>query len=279
MRYVAFSPDELPPGQEEAWARWERDAATATEAMLSLDREGGSFKPDKEILWRRLKEWFLEHVFAGKCAYCEGSYLAGDPQHAEHWRPKGKVTRLDGDEREVAVERDGIPHRGYWWLAYSWENLVPACYLCNTGKGKGTKFPIEGRYAFTPDEAGDFAALNALEKPWLLHPCNEPKPELHIGFYNDGTAYAKGKSEYGRWTIQVMDLNREILVNKRRERQDEAVDRLGQAASDAIRSCVDMDEAMERWEGPGATFSRAVQDRLLPIRERVGPQVFARPAE
>jgi hypothetical protein len=274
MRYVEFSPHALPPGQEESWAKWEQGATTATEAMLSLDREGKAVKPDKETIWRELKVWFLKYVFAGKCAYCEGSYLAGDPQHAEHWRPKGKVTRLDEDEREVAVERDGIPHRGYWWLAYSWENLVPACFLCNTGDGKGTKFPIAGRYAFSPEEAGDVAALNELEKPWLLHPCNEPKPERHIGFYKDGTAYAKEKSEYGFWTIKVMDLNREILVNKRRERQEEAVDRLAQVASDAIRFGVDPDEAMETWEGPGATFSRAVQDRLLPIRNRVGPQIF-----
>ncbi len=243
--------------------------------MLALDREGEPFEPDKDALWKRLKEWFLKQVFAEKCAYCEGSCSANAPKHAEHWRPKEKVTCFDGDEREVAVERDGTPHRGYWWLAYSWENLVPACFYCNTGKGKGTKFPIGGRYAFSPEEGGDVTALNALEKPWLLHPCREPKPERHIGFLDDGTAYAKDKSEYGYWTIRVMDLNREILVNKRRERQKEAVDRLGQAASDAIRRNLDVDEEMERWDGPSAVFSRAVHDRLLPIRGRVGRQIFA----
>lgn len=276
MRHVSFSPEEVPPGQETFWESWKRDAATVTENMVERDRNDQPFSPDKEQIWKRLRDWFLTHVFAGKCAYCEGDYNAGAPTHAEHWRPKNKVTHFDG-EREIGVERDGVPHPGYWWLAYCWENLVPSCFRCNTGKGKGNKFPIAGDYAFSPQEGADVAALNEAERPWLLHPFSEPKPEDHIGFYPDGTAFAKDKSPYGRWTITVMDLNRDVLVDKRRERQTDAVDAFAAAASDSIlHDDVDLDERMRRWDDPGAEFSRAVEDRLLPIRKRVGPQVYGR---
>lgn len=273
MRRVVFSPALVPPGEEEFWSTWQQNATDATESMLERARSGEPFKADRESIWKQVKEWYLEHVFAGKCAYCEGTYLAGSPQHAEHWRPKEGVTRLV-NEREVPVETNGLPHRGYWWLAYRWENLVPACFYCNTGQGKGTKFPISGSYAFSPDENLDVAALNDREKPWLLHPFSEPAPELHIGFYSDGTAFAKDKSEYGFWTITVMDLNRENLVIARRKRQEEARDALGHAASDAVRMDRDVAAAMERWEGPAAPFSRAVEDHLMPIRGKVGSQLF-----
>jgi len=276
MRRVTFSPDRLPAGQEGFWEKWQSEAAAETDAQMDLYRQGEPLGPDKQSIWRRLKEWYLDHVFAKKCAYCEGTYLAGFPQHAEHWRPKKEVTEFAGD-REVVVTRSGDPHPGYWWLAYSWENLVPSCFYCNTGDGKGNKFPIDGSYAFAPEEGADKKELDRTEKPWLLHPFADPNPEDHIGFYKDGTAYAKDKSEYGRWTITVMDLNRENLVIERRTRQEEAIDALGTAAQDAIRHDTDPNQDMDGWDGPEARFSRAVEDRLLPIRNRVGPQIFARP--
>lgn len=275
MRHLLFSPDQLPPDQEDFWSAWEEGARAATEELLTRADAGESIEPDKEDIWRHLKEWFLEHVFAGKCAYCEGECLAHAPQHAEHWRPKGKLTQLEED-REVPVKRDGIAHPGYWWLAYSWENLVPSCFYCNTGKGKGTKFPIAGRYAFAPVEGVDVSTLDSIEKPWLLHPLKEPKPERHIGFQDNGTAYAKEKSEYGYWTIKILNLNRENLVNSRRKRQEEAVDAFGQALSDFARFDNDLTQTMRKWEGAEARFSRAVQDRLLSIRGRVESQMGRR---
>ncbi|MFL5912948.1 MAG: hypothetical protein ACJ768_20570 [Gaiellaceae bacterium] len=242
--------------------------------MFEAHREGRLVEADKAALWGRLKLWFLQEVFASKCAYCEGDVSAHAPQHAEHWRPKGKVTRFSENGEEIVVARDGDEHPGYWWLAYNWENLVPACDFCNTAGAKGTKFPIEGQYAFSPEEGLDVAALNAREQPLLLHPWGEQNPECHIGFYDDGSAYAKNKSDYGYWTITVMNLNRENLVNARRKRQEEAVDAFGQAASDAIRFDKDLDEVMQRWDGPRAAYSRAVGDRLSPIRGRVGPQIY-----
>ncbi|WP_428031402.1 hypothetical protein [Ancylobacter sp.] len=60
----------------------------------------------------------LEGLFHGKCAYCETFYANSAPMDVEHYRPKGAV---EGDKE----------HRGYWWIAMAWENLLPSCIDCN----------------------------------------------------------------------------------------------------------------------------------------------------
>ncbi|MDK1494288.1 hypothetical protein QN219_30475 [Sinorhizobium sp. 7-81] len=60
----------------------------------------------------------LERLFHGKCAYCESFYGSTQPVDVEHYRPKGEV--------------EGVPgHRGYYWLAMDWNNLLPSCIDCN----------------------------------------------------------------------------------------------------------------------------------------------------
>lgn len=63
-----------------------------------------------------------------KCAYCERQQgLEG--QAVEHFRPKGGVD-------------DGDPRR-YFWLAWTWKNLLFACTTCNCKPYKGNKFPLQ----------------------------------------------------------------------------------------------------------------------------------------
>src|SRR4051812_1734670 len=64
---------------------------------------------------------FLEDLGKGKCAYCEsplGMEVAGG---SDHFRPI----------RSVAEHPD---HPGYYWLAYDWDNLLPACGMCLSNK-------------------------------------------------------------------------------------------------------------------------------------------------
>jgi hypothetical protein len=273
VRRVAFSPDDLQGDDRSFWEGWTSDAAEATDSMFEVHASGVSPKADDDDLWGRLKRWIAEHAFANKCAYCEGDISAHSPQHAEHWRPKGKVTKLDEDGNERVVIRGDERHPGYWWVAYDWRNLVPACDFCNTAGAKGTKFPIAGDYVFHPDEARDMSGLNRIEQPLLLHPYGPYDPREHIGFYRDGTAYARNKSPRGCWTIRVMDLNREALVNARQKRQKEALDAFGQAASDAVRFGIDLDSAMEGWSSEKAPYNTAVRDGLTAARDDVGEQL------
>ena len=65
----------------------------------------------------------LKVIYNYKCAFCEQRV---EQYHIEHFRPK-KI---------------------YYWLAYSWDNLLLACHYCNTYKG--IEFEIKGKRAQAP---------------------------------------------------------------------------------------------------------------------------------
>ncbi|MFO0652653.1 MAG: hypothetical protein U0326_40935 [Polyangiales bacterium] len=92
------------------------------------------------------------------CAYCEGQIReTGNP--IEHFRPKAAV--YDDKQRVIAS--------GYWWLTWSWENLLRACGTCNDQGHKGNQFPLfdEGaRLAPMQTPPGD-------ERPLLIDPTRE----------------------------------------------------------------------------------------------------------
>jgi uncharacterized protein (TIGR02646 family) len=157
----------------------------------------------------------LDAAFGGVCAYCE-TPTAAHPVEVEHYRPKGAVR----------TENGARPH-GYYWLAATWENLLPSCIRCNRAEGydyedgtrrtsgKGAWFPLadEGARARAPgDEAG--------ESPLLLHPYYDD-PTEHLEFVGDGLVAARldennQPSVRGEWTIRVLGLNRPALVDARR---------------------------------------------------------------
>lgn len=93
-------------------------------AGSELERAVAHFTgPDKEksFSFKRYKEdavkFALEKLFHGKCAYCESLFSANAPVDVEHYRPKGSVSNSQ--------------HKGYWWLAADWDNLLPSCIDCN----------------------------------------------------------------------------------------------------------------------------------------------------
>jgi uncharacterized protein (TIGR02646 family) len=163
-------------------------------------------------------------AFGGKCAYCESFYDATQPTAIEHFRPKGAVM-IDGKRKPP----------GYWWLASSWENLLPSCTDCNSPRrqdfpggmpvtaGKANAFPLptEKRRAIRPGE-------ERRERPLLLHPYFDD-PEEHLEFVwgvgpvDDGHIRARRngsgrESARGRATIEVCALQRLGLVKGRQRR-------------------------------------------------------------
>jgi hypothetical protein len=166
-------------------------------------REAFEFKAYKSADVKTL----LFQDFFDKCAYCESRYVTTAPVDVEHYRPKGRV------------KEEGDAHSGYWWLAMSWDNLLPACIFCNrhngqvtptppkpstkagghpaeikldeiTGNfnsslllttGKGDSFPISKTRL--PSESLDYDSEDAL----LLDPCRD-NPEKHLHFHIDSTA-------------------------------------------------------------------------------------------
>jgi len=194
------------------WQAWRVDADIAAAALTSADEI-------KDELYKRGRKLVLDLLLFGKCAYCEvkitADQLLGD---VDHFRPKTRVR--DNDDKVVP------DHRGYFWLAYDWMNLFPSCISCNRphrnaeGKsaGKWDRFPLEDeskRARKRGDHIDD-------EKPLLLNPFLD-NPEEHLRFDPDlGTV--SGTTDRGRKTVEVLDLNREGLVDERRRRAAAAED-------------------------------------------------------
>src|SRR5438132_6248404 len=97
----------------------------------------------------------LEQLFNGKCAFCETNYSAVSPMDVENFRPKGGAIGIDGK----------LSPLHYWWVAYEWFNLYPACAECN--RSKGPRFPVEGARA--PIGAPETEIRK--EKALLMDPC------------------------------------------------------------------------------------------------------------
>ncbi|MCC6536843.1 MAG: hypothetical protein IT162_04790 [Bryobacterales bacterium] len=169
------------------WAKWQKRARTATGKAKDKAFTGA--------VWQDLKDPLLRY-FHGNCAYCEVNITGGFWGDVEHYRPKKKV-------------EEAPAHGGYYWLAYTAENLMPSCQLCNQGKGKLNHFPLadESKRARRPADM-------AKEDPLLLNPYFDD-PFEHLEFQPDG--YVKGKTAKGTTSIKVYNLNREGLVDQRRK--------------------------------------------------------------
>ena len=137
----------------------------------------------------------------GKCCYCEFKLPPGYYSDVEHFRPKKAVLEDDGRLRRP----------GYYWLAYTWENLLLACAECNR-RQKRNKFPIEGERARRPKDALD------QERPIFIDPAGPDDPEALITFTDLGRAVAVDGNQRGKVTIEGLHLNRDDLQERRQER-------------------------------------------------------------
>jgi uncharacterized protein (TIGR02646 family) len=161
----------------------------------------------------------LNAAFGGKCAYCESRIDATQPTAIEHYRPKGGV--------ETSTQKI---KPGYYWLASTWENLLPSCTRCNSAEkldhydgvtrksGKGNWFPLkdEALRANTP-------GAEVHEEPLLLHPYHD-EPERHLEFMEEGVVRARKNnraeiSEKGEATISILGLNRRGLAEARLDKR------------------------------------------------------------
>lgn len=175
----------------------------------SKDFEGrdlwsGSWKRDG----RHKKALVGVGVQRAKCVWCERIRDVARELDVEHYRPKARVTRWDGDPPPVG---DRPPKEvdlgaGYWWLAFSWENYSLSCKVCNQ-EWKRNLFPVrDPRVVCT--EGSETA-----EQPLLLDPSKPFTIGDHFRWTVD--AFVEGVSEEGRATIVTCGLNRSTLVAER----------------------------------------------------------------
>ena len=135
----------------------------------------------------------LNNIYHCKCAYCENKI---EQYHVEHYRPK----------------------KTYYWLAFSWDNLLVACATCNIEKGQ--KFDLDGpQETFTNIEANirnintSSAGYNRNEQPRMVNP-EVINPAGHIRFQRNGII----ESDHPRfiYTIRECAIDRDSLNDLRR---------------------------------------------------------------
>lgn len=182
------------------------------------------FKVDSH--WSSAKDQLFEESH-NKCAYCETEIAAGTFGQVEHYRPKSQ----------------------YWWLAYTIDNYVVSCDICNNRKRDGfetQKVPVSpgplpalndatgidaftNRFALDPEDVNfdqtpcGLAFLKAAESPRLIHPYLED-PEIYFKWESDDALrevevlpIRNDHPEIDKinYTIDLLDLNRLILKRKR----------------------------------------------------------------
>ena len=135
-----------------------------------------------------------------KCAYCE------QPLHSnfeiDHYRP-------------YSLEKERRSEDHYWWLIYTWNNLLPACLECS--RYKRNLFPVAARRC--APKASEIALPR--ERPVWISP-TEPEVDRFFDFTPTGHIWPRqGLTESdldrARRTIDDMQLDRESLVAQRAE--------------------------------------------------------------
>jgi hypothetical protein len=196
--------------------------------------------------------WRAHHF---KCCYCELK-ITLTYNDVEHHRPKGSATRHPGSTAT----------HGYWWLAFTWINLLYACPPCNRSN-KNDLFPLAvGSIALAPG-----GRPPGKEKPLLLDPARENGVE-HIEFVFTVVRFRapgrpmkggwhvrkhwrpRGRTEKGDHTIRICGLDTIDLV----ELYDDHVEKVVRPAAN------DLKKAIKRRKDVREAFDRAM--RLLDPR-------------
>jgi hypothetical protein len=154
-------------------------------------------------------------IYGTKCAFCEDSLL-NSPKHIEHYRPKKKNKKT----------KKCCADTSYFWLAFSWDNLLLACGSCNSGKGScfdiaGDRADYEKVYktSILSNLQNIITDLDAIEKPLLVNPEQETQSffdeNLIFELKNKESAHISSENERLSYTIRICKLNRKELVEKR----------------------------------------------------------------
>ncbi len=163
------------------------------ESFFKQNIDSASFSSGKDKYKVASVQKELKKIYHLKCAYCEQKLLDA-PKHIEHYRPKDI----------------------YYWLAYSWDNLLLCCGSCNSSKG--TDFATENNQVVYNNETFENIhtlgnSYDEIENPKIINPEKEDVLDL-IVFDTDGKI--SSEDERVHHTIEeACNLNRDELVQLR----------------------------------------------------------------
>jgi uncharacterized protein (TIGR02646 family) len=163
----------------------EKRSAVILQGKYNSDFDDRYKKPDVKAA--------LDNIYHRKCAYCEQEI---EQMQVEHYRPK----------------------HIYYWLAFSWDNLLCVCPFCNVYKS--TNFEIMNLKAavsasdLTNSNINDLGSLyDQLELPKLVNP-EVTNPDGMLAFEKDGTIHSDDPRF--QYTIDTCRVSRTYLKDKRK---------------------------------------------------------------
>ena len=149
-----------------------------------------------------------------KCAWCERQRDFSSSA-VEHVRPKDSAWRhLPGEPRQVDAGH-------YWWLTWTWTNLVFACPRCNDRGHKANYFPLAANTSSIPTPLRPLPSPLppalfdvSAEHPLLLDPAADVFLD-HVRWVPSNTGQARNLwiwsphplTERGRATIRILKLD------------------------------------------------------------------------
>jgi uncharacterized protein (TIGR02646 family) len=142
----------------------------------------------------------LKNIYHQKCAFCEqkiieckDNKLEDCSSTVEHYRPKSR----------------------YYWLAYSWDNLLWCCRECNHNKAnkfETVKSQVEYEESFKDKIHISTKNYQEIEEPKMIHPELESIRDV-LFFFN---GIIDSKDERVKYTIKTCELDRGKLNEARK---------------------------------------------------------------
>ncbi len=242
-----------------------RVATIAATKPPSKDEIGERYNVVKGDLWELQGE---------KCAYCE-TKTRSKRNDVEHYRPKTEANRAPGSSDT----------HGYWWLAWSWSNLLFACSNCNQPPAKGIKFPLDiGSESLAASQHPP-----GKEFPLLIDPAEENgisfiqfKPVTRVG-KEVWVPTARNGHPRGDATIRICNLDAPDLITAYTSHIEQTVKKNEWDPFKALlphndRTPADRTAIWEAWECmlirllsphlPYVGLSYDALDRFLPVADR-----------
>ena len=188
--------ENVPPSLNNKTTRQRRNELIAAGNYIDHNKYNSRYK-GKDVKQR------LKDLYRGKCAFCEQCI---EQFHVEHFRPK----------------------RIYYWLAYSWDNLLAVCPVCN--QNKGDHFEVSSHQVSLAEDDLEIERIhrladkyNELEGNQLIHPEKEAVDALLI-FKRDGSMTSDDQRV--SYTIETCGLNRNDLKDQRKKLWDDTEKKL-----------------------------------------------------
>lgn len=168
-----------------------------------LERQAGKASKALDFTGYGVVKEELAEALNRKCVFCE---MALRPQGSpvEHFRPKALVANK-GEPPDV---------NRYWWLAWTWENLLFACDRCNNSPYKGNQFPLAPGTMALPEGSFNLAT----EQPLLIDPATvDPRDHLRFKWSRSEGRWVPvpvNGSTLGKKTIEILGLDQDEKPTK-----------------------------------------------------------------